>query len=60
LLALKVAPPLVVTDEQLDEFAIKVAEVVEQVHTLTTFWSGALGLARRVMNICERRRRGST
>jgi ornithine--oxo-acid transaminase len=50
-LVLKVAPPLVVTDEQLDEFATKVAEVVEQVHTSTTFWSGALRLARRVMNV---------
>ena len=50
---LKVAPPLVVRDEQVDEFVTKLAEVVESIHSTTTFWSGALGLARRVVNIRE-------
>jgi len=48
---LKVAPPLVVTDGQVDEFVSKLAEVVESVHASTTFWTEALGLARRVVNI---------
>jgi ornithine--oxo-acid transaminase len=48
---LKVAPPLVVKDEQLDEFVTKLAVVVESIHSSSTFWSEALGLARRVVNI---------
>jgi ornithine--oxo-acid transaminase len=48
---LKVAPPLVVTDVQVDEFVNKLAEVVESIHASSTFWSEALGLARRVVNI---------
>ena len=48
---LKVAPPLVVTDGQVDEFVSKLAEVVESIHSSTTFWTEALGLARRVVNI---------
>ncbi|MFZ0961570.1 MAG: aspartate aminotransferase family protein [Terriglobia bacterium] len=48
---LKVAPPLVVTEGQTDEFVSKLAEVVESVHSSATFWSEALGLARRVANI---------
>jgi ornithine--oxo-acid transaminase len=45
------APPLVVEDEQLDEFVAKLDEAVELIHASTTFWSEALGLARRVVNI---------
>ncbi len=48
---LKVAPPLVVTDSQIDEFVDKLDEVVESIHSSTTFWTEALGLARRVVNI---------
>jgi hypothetical protein len=48
---LKVAPPLVVTEGQIDEFVSKLGEVVESIHSSTTFWSEALGLARRVVNI---------
>jgi len=48
---LKVAPPLVVTDGQVDEFVCKLAEVVESIHASSTFWTEALGLARRVVNI---------
>ena len=48
---LKVAPPLVVTEGQIDEFVSKLREVVESIHSSTTFWSEALGLARRVVNI---------
>jgi ornithine--oxo-acid transaminase len=48
---LKVAPPLVVTAAQVDEFVRKLGEVVESVHASRTFWSEALGLARSVVNI---------
>ena len=50
-LVLKVAPPLVVQEAQVDEFVGKLANVVESIHASTTFWSEALGLARRVLNI---------
>jgi len=50
-LVLKVAPPLVVREEHIEEFVRKLDEVVEQVHASTTFWSEALGLARRAANV---------
>ena len=50
-LVLKVAPPLVVQEAHVHEFVGKLAKVVESIHASTTFWSEALGLARRVMNI---------
>ena len=50
-MVLKVAPPLVVKDEHLDEFVSKFREVVELVHSSPTFWSEALGLARRAIGI---------
>ena len=50
-LVLKVAPPLVVVQEQIDEFVTRLREVVESIHSSATFWTAALGLARRVTNI---------
>jgi ornithine--oxo-acid transaminase len=50
-MVLKVAPPLVVTDAQLDEFVDAVRDVVDLMHNSTSFWSEALGLARRAANI---------
>jgi ornithine--oxo-acid transaminase len=50
-LVLKVAPPLVVLEEQVDQFVSILADVVESIHTSTTFWSEALGLARRVVSV---------
>ena len=46
-MVLKVAPPLVVTDGQLDRFVTAVEQVVELAHSPGAFWSEALGLARR-------------
>ncbi len=46
-MVLKVAPPLVVTDAQLDAFVVAIRDVVELAHSPGTFWSEALGLARR-------------
>ena len=50
-LVLKVAPPLMVLEGQVDEFVSKLGKVVESIHASTTFWSEALGLARRVVNV---------
>jgi ornithine--oxo-acid transaminase len=50
-LVLKVAPPLVIGNEQVDEFVARLGEAVELVHASTTFWSEALGLARRVIKV---------
>jgi ornithine--oxo-acid transaminase len=50
-MVLKVAPPLVITEGQLDEFVSAIRSVVELAHTSTSFWSEALGMARRAVNI---------
>jgi ornithine--oxo-acid transaminase len=44
---LKIAPPLIVSDAQLDEFVTALGNVVELMHTSAAFWSEALGIARR-------------
>jgi len=50
-MVLKVAPPLVVNVQQCDEFVEAVGDVVEAVHSSSAFWSDALGLAGRALNI---------
>jgi ornithine--oxo-acid transaminase len=50
-MVLKVAPPLVTPEAELDEFVNSVREVVEVIHNSSTFWSDALGLARRVLGV---------
>jgi ornithine--oxo-acid transaminase len=50
-MVLKVAPPLVVTEAQLDEFVESVRDVVHQIHHSGVFWTDALGLARRAVGI---------
>ena len=50
-MVLKVAPPLVVTEEQVDEFMTGIRSVVELAHSSSGFWSEALGLARRAVNL---------
>jgi ornithine--oxo-acid transaminase len=50
-MVLKVAPPLVIADNQIDEFVSAIEEVVELAHSSATFWSEALGLARRAIHI---------
>ncbi len=50
-MVLKVAPPLVVTDEQIDGFVSAIQNVMEEVHSSAAFWSEALGLARRVIKV---------
>lgn len=50
-MVLKVAPPLVATEEHLDHFVKSIGAVTELMHTSTSFWSEALGLARRAINV---------
>jgi ornithine--oxo-acid transaminase len=50
-MVLKVAPPLVVNERQCDEFVAAVGEVVEAIHSSGAFWSDALSLAGRAINI---------
>ena len=50
-MVLKVAPPLVVTEPQLAEFVAAIRDVVDLMHNSSSFWSEALGLARRVVNL---------
>ncbi len=45
---LKAAPPLVVTEAQLDYFIDSIHDVVHAMHSSGTFWSDALQLVRRV------------
>ncbi|MEO8596802.1 MAG: hypothetical protein ABI759_26015 [Candidatus Solibacter sp.] len=49
--ASKVAPPLVVTEAQFQEFVTAVRDVVDVMHHSPSFWTEALGMARRVVNI---------
>lgn len=48
-MVLKAAPPLVVSDAQIDEFVAAAAAVVELAHSSAAFWSEALNLARRAI-----------
>jgi ornithine--oxo-acid transaminase len=48
-MVLKISPPLVVKEREADEFVRAVGDVVETMHSSATFWSEALGLAKRVM-----------
>jgi ornithine--oxo-acid transaminase len=50
-MVLKAAPPLIVTSGQLDEFVEAIRGVVELAQTSPSFWTEALGMARRAVNI---------
>jgi ornithine--oxo-acid transaminase len=50
-MVLKAAPPLVVKEQEIDEFVRAATEVVESMHSSSTFWTEALGMGRRVMDI---------
>jgi ornithine--oxo-acid transaminase len=50
-MVLKIAPPLVVTEEQIGRFVAAIHDVVDLMHNAASFWTGALGLARRAMNV---------
>jgi ornithine--oxo-acid transaminase len=50
-MVLKVAPPLVAAESQLNEFVSAVRSTVDLAHSSTSFWSEALGLARRAAHL---------
>lgn len=50
-MVLKAAPPLIVSEGQIEEFAASVKDVVEQLHSSASFWHDALHLARRAVKI---------
>jgi ornithine--oxo-acid transaminase len=50
-MVLKAAPPLMVTSEQLDEFVTSIRDVVEMAQTSLAFWTEALAMVRRSVNI---------
>jgi ornithine--oxo-acid transaminase len=50
-MVLKIAPPLVVRHDQIDEFIEAIAATVESMHSPGEFWSEALGLGRRAANV---------
>jgi ornithine--oxo-acid transaminase len=50
-MVLKAAPPLIVTSEQLDDFVEAIRDVVEMAQTSPTFWTEALAMVRRAVNI---------
>jgi ornithine--oxo-acid transaminase len=50
-MVLKVAPPLVISEAQVDICVNSIRDVVETVHLSSTFWSQALALGRRAMSL---------
>ncbi len=50
-MVLKVAPPLVVSEDEIDEFVAAIRSVVDVMHSSPSFWTEALGLAKRAVNI---------
>jgi ornithine--oxo-acid transaminase len=50
-MVLKAAPPLTVSESQLDRFVAALCHVMEVVHSSSSFWRDALGLAQRAINI---------
>jgi len=50
-MVLKMAPPLVASEEQVDSFVAAVRRVMEEIHHGSAFWADGIGLARRGMKI---------
>jgi ornithine--oxo-acid transaminase len=50
-MVLKVAPPLVASRAQLNEFVAAIRDIVELMHTSTSFWKDAVTLAKRAVRI---------
>jgi ornithine--oxo-acid transaminase len=48
-MALKIAPPLVVSDAQLCRYVEAIERVVDLLHNSKSFWSDALGIGRRAL-----------
>ena len=50
-MVLKVAPPLMVSESQLDYCVASIRSVVETMHSSSAFWADALSLGRRAMSL---------
>jgi ornithine--oxo-acid transaminase len=50
-MVLKVAPPLVVSEDQLDTYVAAITSVVDALHFSAAFWSDALDLGRRAIRL---------
>jgi acetylornithine/succinyldiaminopimelate/putrescine aminotransferase len=50
-MVLKVVPPLVVTEAQMDRFVAAAREVVDLMHNSVSFWTDALRIAGRTLSI---------
>lgn len=50
-MVLKAAPPLIVSEPQVEEFVAAVKQVVDEVHSSASFWLDALHLARQAVKI---------
>jgi len=48
---LKLVPPLIITRHQIDEAVGAIRQVIQLAHSPSVFWSEALGLARRAVNV---------
>ncbi len=48
-LTLKVSPPLIVSDAQIDRYVEAIEAVVADMHASPSFWAEPLGIARRVI-----------
>jgi ornithine--oxo-acid transaminase len=48
-MVLKIAPALTVSTEQANEFVSALADVVELMHSVGSFWSEPLGMVRRII-----------
>jgi ornithine--oxo-acid transaminase len=50
-MVLKFAPPLVIESQQIDKFVRGIREVIHLMHHSAEFWTEALGLAKRAINV---------
>jgi ornithine--oxo-acid transaminase len=50
-MVLKIAPPLVVESGQIEKFVVAIREVIHLAHHSTGFWTEAIGLAKRTINV---------
>jgi ornithine--oxo-acid transaminase len=48
-MVLKISPPLMVNDAQIERFVSAIEQVVQLMHTSSSFWSESLGIAQRVV-----------
>jgi ornithine--oxo-acid transaminase len=50
-MVLKVAPPLVITEAQMEQYLDAIEAVMEAIHSSASFWSDALKLAQRAVRV---------